>query len=915
MRIPDVIFNEQPALGAPINLTASNRIAIVGEFTRGPINTVLLSDFKDFARIYGYDNGIANLAFQAAYDQGAREFGVTRVIGSSEPAKVNLLIGGTATKSNILTLNLKFIGQPISSTYIETPIASTGSYTGTADKRYVYNVTHGPVSALAVYNQSSSATTITFNPADAKKIVVGSTIISNTAGVLPANTTVTNVNTTTGVVTLSASLLTGAAGYNVFTTSNKAILKWVTLGVDQYPNRNVLPSINWGTTQTDVPSYVDTTNTTVTGGLLSTALDLTTDAGIYKITAEGVSLKFSTTGVPIELYPGDQFTVRVSSTQYNVPIAESATPSDVINNIQDLVSGVNPIGQVTRLTNEQGAGLFLAESIFNQPIEFFDLNDPDRITIASGYSFWIDLETPDGQVVTTGTAANNSTTLTVADASNISINSIVSHASIPQGAVVQSKSGNVLTLSQATTSAITNESITFSNIDGISFSNYGVTNKTGFSSTTNSARNAFRTLYSSDGQPLVRFTAISPGQWGNNIALTVNSTGASRFNVVIEDKNTNTLDTQIESFDVDLLTDVDGSGNINSITSTYLKADYLPVTLNQPNALTLLNRTPQRLAPANVYITDINDIRHINYVGNARLKNIFLIKGYDGPVPVERDYIKTINSLSEQLVNFIVVASELAGASDAIKQAQITVANNSKELEGRKIAILTSKRNLTPALARIETAAINTERAVYVAGWATYGGDINNRFGVPLSAFYAGKLASLPENISPHARTSAGSIQGIISTDLDQYKSLATKQQFIDAKVDMISLDTALSGYYVVQGRTLTNTAGKDRINIVRVNDTIRKDLYFNLQAYKGENNSRKVRNMIASSISAYMSSMARSGYIVSYSQPVIDESNNSTTDYYNGNLNINLSYTPLYPIDRIEITLTRDVSGTVTLA
>jgi phage tail sheath protein FI len=147
------------------------------------------------------------------------------------------------------------------------------------------------------------------------------------------------------------------------------------------------------------------------------------------------------------------------------------------------------------------------------------------------------------------------------------------------------------------------------------------------------------------------------------------------------------------------------------------------------------------------------------------------------------------------------------------------------------------------------------------------------------------------------------------------YKSLATKQQFIDAKVDMISLDTALSGYYVVQGRTLTNTAGKDRINIVRVNDTIRKDLYFNLQAYKGENNSRKVRNMIASSISAYMSSMARSGYIVSYSQPVIDESNNSTTDYYNGNLNINLSYTPLYPIDRIEITLTRDVSGTVTLA
>jgi hypothetical protein len=138
MRIPEVIFNETPSLGAPINTTASNRVAIVGEFTKGPTNTILLSEFKDFARIYGYDTGTANLSFQAAYDQGAREFGIKRVIGQAVAPKIDLLIGGVATKANNLTINLKFVGQPISTatSYIETFISSSGSYTGTTDKRY-----------------------------------------------------------------------------------------------------------------------------------------------------------------------------------------------------------------------------------------------------------------------------------------------------------------------------------------------------------------------------------------------------------------------------------------------------------------------------------------------------------------------------------------------------------------------------------------------------------------------------------------------------------------------------------------------------------------------------------------------------------------------------------------------------------
>lgn len=920
MRIPEVIFNETPSLGAPINTSASNRIAIVGEFTKGPINTVLLSEFKDFARIYGYDTGTANLSFQAAYDQGAREFGIKRVIGQSVAPKIDLLIGGVATKANNLTINLKFIGQPISTatSYIETFISSSGSYTGTTDKRYLFKVTQGPITLNATYNQATSSTTITTSIANAAKVVIGSKVVSAESGVLsaPTSTTVTAVDPLTGIVTLSAPLVTAIAGYGAFTLTNKATLKWVVLPINQYPFSTNLPTVNWGNDSADVPTYVDTTGATITGAILGTALDLTTDAGIFKVIAEGISLKFSVTGVPIELYPGEQFTVRVNSAEYLIPVADGATASDVINNIQDLVGGIAPIGLVKRLNSEQGASLFLSEDIISQPLEFFDLDAPDRVTIASGYSLWVDLETPDGQVVTTGSATSGSPTLTVADATNIAIDSIVSGTSIVQGTTVINKVGNVLTLSDPVSANIVSASITFSNLNGINFSNYGSLNKTGFSSTSNNARNAFVTAYTSDGYPLVRFTAISPGQWGNNISLSINSLGASRFNVVIEDSNTNTNDKQIESFSVDLSKDVAADGTINSIASSYVRADYIPVSVGSNLfPAQIITRTPQRLAPANPFITDITDIRHINYVGNNKLTSIFLKKGYDGPVPTETDYINAVNSLAQERVNFIVVANEL-GARSAVRQAQLSVAGNSGELEGRKIAILTSTRNLTAALARVETVGINTERGVYVAGWATYGGgDGVGRFSVPLSAFYAGKLGYIPENVSPAARTSAGSIQGIIETDLDNYKSISAKQQFIDAKVDMVAIDPALSGYFVVQGRTLTDVTGKDKINLVRINDKIRKDLYFNLQSYKGETNSKVIRTQIASAISAYMSTLARSGYISGYNQPIIDETNNPSTAYYTGTLNISLSYSPIYPIDVIVITLTRDVSGSVSVA
>lgn len=145
MLVPSINFTEQNIGTVPILPGVRNRIGIVGEFSRGPANVArFIGGYTDFADTYGSDIAPGSLGFQAAWDQGARNFMVTRVLGNSRPAAGSVSFTGIATKVNTLYLNLSFIGEAIdqntSLAPLITPVVTSGTYTGNVSGRYYFYV-------------------------------------------------------------------------------------------------------------------------------------------------------------------------------------------------------------------------------------------------------------------------------------------------------------------------------------------------------------------------------------------------------------------------------------------------------------------------------------------------------------------------------------------------------------------------------------------------------------------------------------------------------------------------------------------------------------------------------------------------------------------------------------------------------
>lgn len=143
MLVPKITFNESNIGVSPIRTGIRNRIGIVGEFSRGSANVFnYINGFSDFASLYGSDTTKGSLAFQAAYDQGARDFGIVRVLGHGHVAHGNVLFNGISSKPNRLIFYLKYIGSATAkfNTLLSDPIFTTGSYSGTVNGRYHFYV-------------------------------------------------------------------------------------------------------------------------------------------------------------------------------------------------------------------------------------------------------------------------------------------------------------------------------------------------------------------------------------------------------------------------------------------------------------------------------------------------------------------------------------------------------------------------------------------------------------------------------------------------------------------------------------------------------------------------------------------------------------------------------------------------------
>lgn len=829
MLVPKVTFNESNVGISSIRTGVRNRIAVIGQFSRGPANEFnYINGYSDFAARYGSDAASGSLVFQAAYDQGARDFAIVRVLGNGKPAYGNINFVGVASKANKLILNLKFVGQVIArpKTVLYTPIFTSGRYTGTINGRYYFYVSD--------------------------------------------------------------------------VTSNNATIKYKFFNLEEAPSATAV--IDWSTVSTSI----------------SVKLDL--DQGVAKAVANGVSLKFGviSQSASIDLKVGQEWTVRVNSHQYITNIFKDALPYQVSAAFADTIQGANPLGSA--VINGEG----------NSVKFYLDETAPELLgKIGEGYSYSFDLEEPDAVVKLNGSYLNtdkDTITLVGNAGAYIKVGATVSASTagvVATGTTITAVSSTVsngvrttvVTLSgDLTITADGSDTFTFTHTSGLSVSPYTESSAQFFQGGENGPQNAVTQLFSLNGTPLFTFYSVSAGAWGNNVRLSIYPISDSAFRLSVSDITGGNYNPTINS--EDYLIDLTISGSLGSAgeivalnNSNLIRGIFLPAAYDTSYDASLLRVSPQRLAPADSSITDTNSIRHSSAYGLKVLQNISLEGGHDGPKVLEADYITALNVIKEAPVHIIVMDKDYD--KPLAQSHAITIAENASELEGLKIVVLNSRPGLLPAAAKKETIGLDSRRGVMVAGWGTYSGQPNApRFGVPASAYYAGMLATIPYYVSPSARTSAGTVFNLTEVDIQKYNSLNSLQLYTDGRLEILTLDPALDSFFFINGRTLSTSTAWDKIIIRRTYDIIRQDLYLNLQQYKSEPHTRLLRRQVASSINAYFGVMARNGRIANFASAICDDSNNPTENYTNGELNVSVSFLPLYSADAINMTLVRNSSG-----
>ena len=997
MPIPRIKIYERTEGYAAIRPNINNRIGILAPFSRGPANQMsFISGFSDFSNRYGSDNSIGSMAFQAAWDQGAREFGLLRVLGREKPASGNIKFGGYTSKPNNLIILLNFIGEavPQSDKLIKANIYTSGVYTSTSNGKFWFLVDsideQGYIKLKYIFIPQGVNAYINWFPEyrEAIDLVVDSTFPMSSLGT-------TLLNETSDISNISPSLLTikgaqpiiftdlclnlgtsgeqcGLANVNGYKVTIEAgQMRWV-WHIDNAGTNyrlNEAESGYIGTIPIAIPGTdgAQSFNTIMTGAFLtdtstgesisnegyhanntnSGALNPSVlpvknfvilhkdDKGQPVTIDDGLVLTFDTMSQvdDINLSVGDMFTVKVAHISYDIPLYMDASPNQVTTSVIERIQGYNPIGMVER--NEEDNGLI------------FEL-DENSLSGSTGnkFSYYIELAEPDGEVITEGSFYSGEKYIQVP---------IEYSTYIQEGAVVQVierggiygvynvsnpfdpsspvQSNNRSLLPNATKVVRVEAPITggglatiwlsnpvdanfdsiaifhFMNPVGLSITHYTQYQATFMSGGEDGPRRAERDFYTLDGIPLIKLIATSEGAWGNNLKLSLYPIDNKRIQVTITDLNKDNYNPPLrDEVLIFTLSDTDDAGFIQGLQgSNYIRGIFLPKYANPNFNISLLTRSPMRLAPADDYVVDPSNPSHPENFGPSLLKNFTLENGYDGPTIQDEDYIKAIDVIRNQAVHIVITP----GVSDSllVKSRLLAQAEGASELEGLRIAVINARPGLTPEAAKSETFGFDSTNGVMVAGWSSYSGVRGaSRFGLSPDALLAGKLSAIPFYVSPAARTTAGPIFGISEVDTERYTSSAQLNLYDDARLEVVHIDPASFSFNFLNGRSLSSNIQWDRISFRRTFNIIRTDIVRNLQQYKSEPNTPNLRSRMSSAIDAYLATLVRNGQISNYTGAVVSSPNPSS-----GLVTIYFSVSPVYAADYIDVYLTRTDDGTIT--
>ena len=900
MLIPQITFNEASVGASPILPNVRNRIGIIGQFSRGLANTFQYVDgFTQFSKLYGSDNTTGSLGYQAAWDQGARDFGIIRVLGRSRPAKGQIIFGGTANVDNNINLKISGIGLPQAglSSFFRNTIAANGNYLGTESGRYVFVA----VSAL-----------------------VNSNLVTGSEGPLFV-----------GAATVGGS----TTPYSASTYAVQFKYKFVPFTTERDPDKAI------ATLTPAVLAAIDTAPEVVPGEgtfVLDTSVGVLTGPVSQSI-EQGFNILFGAEDEVLVFNKVNQvFTLLAEVWDFDIPVNVNDTAVELTNNFANVLSGADPLGTIdSQLDYIPGN-----TSVYTSTIDFYFDNDIIPGIEGNNYYYRFDLDTEDGTFNVDcyfdgyATPANNQTLLsTDPDAALLEVGDTItvpasSKFIIPAGAAVTTAvtgtgtSGDpyVIQIDQVITTTDTNdiaeadaETLIFDDISvvgGISIAPYQ--KFTSFEGGQEGPRRALVDLYSYTGTRLIEFQAISQGQWGNNLRLDIDPQPGGGFRCIVKDLQGATFNPPItdETYIINLADQgaVDEFGEIEAFKSSDLvRAFFVPKVISPSDFnVALLNEQPSRLAPAVSVdiITDVEDPAHINHFGPGRLGNVSFEGGYDGPILTEDDYVSAIEAFGGQNVH-ILCAPGIHTSSPRAQAQLVSVANNGTEVDGLKIAILNAQPGLKPEQAAAEAQAFNTSRAVMVAGWSTYGGQVSNaQFELSPDCLYAGHIASIGFQVSPAAKTSAGPVFNITDVDTRRYSSQQSLQLYTDGRLEVLRPDLNLGGFFFLNGRTTSASTAWDRIVIRRTYDVIRQDLYEALQPYQSEPHTKLLRRQVETSVNAYFQTLLRNAKIANALPAICNDSNNPNENYINGELNVSIGFLPLYAADYINVTITRNTDG-----
>lgn len=564
----------------------------------------------------------------------------------------------------------------------------------------------------------------------------------------------------------------------------------------------------------------------------SISVDLKHDQFLPIAVADGLTVTFGISGqtADLALQLGNEFSVRINKYNYTLPISVGETPYNIAVNLQNQLSGVEPLGVISITADNDGVVL--------KAIDDYPGISGNRLTF----------------------------TATLTDTVSPGVSLTVASNNFAGGVAGPTK--------------------------------------------------AYRDFCDINGDPLVRIQAKYEGVYGNNLKLSIKYLAPGVFNLDVVDVDGGSFNPPIlpENFNVDLST-VESDGYVRSAeVSNLVDIVFLPRILSGENYdPNLLKLNPERLNRIDLAETDPDVDTHPDHFGPNYLSNLYLTSGNNGPAVTDQDFIDALSTLDAVAVNYVLAAGQY---SNPVRQALIAHCENKIESDGLRIAVLAADPGLRPSAARLQVANYDSKHAVMVAGWATYGAQVNSpRYGTEGAAFYLGKMVSLPFYMSPAYKVGARAVRNIIECDTDPYISKPDLDKFEEAGLEVLTKSKVYNGYFFTTGSLLSNDNNWNRVMIRRAYNQVRMDLYDLLEQYTAAPYRRETVMQILTSINNYFLSRQTRGEIAGFSNAYVAGTDDIAGEYRRGRLNINVGFLPLSALDYIEIGIFRDDNGGVVLS